>query len=292
MVENECLYNFGNIVSNTNSDFTAWVERVILDIPKKTFIPAAAEYIVWRQDRKIQVHCHDELFHLEWFRGRGRFTLDNRNYPMRGTTLLLIPPGRKHAFASLPNANIQNLTVKFSIKSVDFLKRLPVVYLCDWPEAFSHHIQDGLQWIFEEFQLRNLVWERIVSGSIGNLMVAILRAGLSCQDKPAPSTLDAACRYLALHYAEYIRIEEVARRCGLRADSLSRLFKTHLNTTPRSYLQTIRLRQAQALLRSGYTITEVAEQTGFSSIHYFSRVFAQKFGLPPSRWAYNNSSRS
>lgn len=288
MDKQDNLFLLGNSVSDAPEQMSAWIEEMIRRLPERNFTATAAEYVLWQPSRRIQVHCHEELFHLEFFRGRGRFLLDGREYPMRRTTLLLIPPSREHAFASASGANLQNRTVKFQIQPRDLLARLPVVYLCDWSGPLANHMQDGLQWVFEEWQLRGLGWEELVGNTLRNLTAAMLRAGLECLQVTGQPVLEAACRYMALHYAQPIRIKDVARQCGLRPDSLSRLFRTHLDQTPQMYLQTIRLNQAKALLRSGYTVTEVAEQSGFSSVHYFSRLFRHVFSLPPSRWVYHN----
>lgn len=52
------------------------------------------------------------------------------------------------------------------------------------------------------------------------------------------------------------------------------------------YLRNLRLREAQRLLSEGrMNVSEVAYAVGFNDPRYFSRVFAEAFGMPPSEWS-------
>jgi AraC-like DNA-binding protein len=46
----------------------------------------------------------------------------------------------------------------------------------------------------------------------------------------------------------------------------------------------MQLERASSLLRSSTSVKEAALGAGFSEPAYFSRVFARRFGVPPSRW--------
>ena len=49
------------------------------------------------------------------------------------------------------------------------------------------------------------------------------------------------------------------------------------------YINNFRLEQAKSMLQDpGFTISEVAYKTGFSSPNYFSTVFKNKFGISPN----------
>jgi transcriptional regulator GlxA family with amidase domain len=49
------------------------------------------------------------------------------------------------------------------------------------------------------------------------------------------------------------------------------------------FIRNIRLEKARTLLETtNMTVSEVAYETGFGSAAYFSRVFQEEFGVPPS----------
>ncbi len=74
----------------------------------------------------------------------------------------------------------------------------------------------------------------------------------------------------------------LAARLGLSARSLERLFRRHLDTTPRDYYRELRLAQARGLLmESALPVAEIALRTGFESAAAFSRSFRRRYGLAP-----------
>ena len=80
--------------------------------------------------------------------------------------------------------------------------------------------------------------------------------------------------YMNKRITEPITIEEICHEFYISRSSLQALFKTHLNTSPKNYLLNIKLQKSKELIRqSQYTISETAYMLGFSSIHYFSRLF-------------------
>ncbi len=91
--------------------------------------------------------------------------------------------------------------------------------------------------------------------------------------------------YMNNRIAEPITIEEICHEFFISRSSLQALFKTHLNTSPKNYLLNIKLQKSKELIRENqYTISEIAYMLGFSSIHYFSRLFKKYFNTTPSAY--------
>lgn len=77
-------------------------------------------------------------------------------------------------------------------------------------------------------------------------------------------------------------VEEIARQLGIHRSTLVRAIGRYCGESPKEYLVGQRLSLALGLLRnSSCSIKEIAEQSGFSSANYFSKVFRQRFGHPP-----------
>lgn len=91
--------------------------------------------------------------------------------------------------------------------------------------------------------------------------------------------------YMNKRIAEPITIEEICHEFYISRSSLQALFKTHLNSSPKNYLLNIKLQKSKELIRENqYTISEIAYMLGFSSIHYFSRLFKKYFNITPSAY--------
>ncbi len=88
-----------------------------------------------------------------------------------------------------------------------------------------------------------------------------------------------------------VAIPELARRVGMSASSFHKHFRAITSTTPLQYQKELRLLEARRLLKGGgASVTTVAYDVGYESPSQFSREYARKFGLAPSRDAYETSS--
>ncbi len=92
----------------------------------------------------------------------------------------------------------------------------------------------------------------------------------------------SAMAYIHEHFAETISRRDIAQHIGLSEDHMTFCFRQELGTTPITYLQRYRIRQAKDLLKeSQQTITEIASNVGFSDSGYFSRLFHRETGMSP-----------
>jgi AraC-like DNA-binding protein len=87
-----------------------------------------------------------------------------------------------------------------------------------------------------------------------------------------------------------IVIPDLARRVGMSASSFHKHFKAITSTTPLQYQKEIRLLEARRLLTTGGApVTAVAFDVGYESPSQFSREYARKFGVSPSRDSANGT---
>lgn len=96
----------------------------------------------------------------------------------------------------------------------------------------------------------------------------------------------------AIHYIEAnlqdpsLSNTQLAAEAGISEVYLRKLFTRHFHATPKQYVLELRLQKAKQLLtQSPATVTETAEQCGFSSLYHFCRIFKEKTGLTPTQYA-------
>ena len=91
--------------------------------------------------------------------------------------------------------------------------------------------------------------------------------------------------YIDAHYMDELTLEDVASTIGFSKYHFTRLFKQYTNTTFYDYLSFKRIKVAENLLmQPDLSITEVALQSGFSSISTFNRCFKQQKNCTPSEY--------
>jgi len=81
-------------------------------------------------------------------------------------------------------------------------------------------------------------------------------------------------------------VEQLAADLCMERTGLYKKLTAALDQTPTLFMRNIRMEQAARLLREGrLSVAEIAEQCGFQSPGYFSRLFQQTYGMKPSEYA-------
>jgi AraC family transcriptional regulator len=78
-------------------------------------------------------------------------------------------------------------------------------------------------------------------------------------------------------------ISALARSSGMSMFHFARVFSELVGRPPHRYLADARLAAARAMLEQGRGVTETCFACGFNDLSHFSRSFARRFGVPPSR---------
>ncbi|NGP46028.1 helix-turn-helix domain-containing protein [Bacillaceae bacterium SIJ1] len=95
--------------------------------------------------------------------------------------------------------------------------------------------------------------------------------------------LHQAKLYIRDNLERPLRLDDIAGYLHISGRHLSRLFANELGCNFTQYVQQERAKQAKHYLRTtDISIKEVAELTGFTSVHYFTRVFKDQIGVPPA----------
>jgi transcriptional regulator GlxA family with amidase domain len=122
----------------------------------------------------------------------------------------------------------------------------------------------------------NFMHERIRESADSQRMALRTRLGLV-----HPKLLNVV-ELMEQHVEEPLSQAELARQADLSTRQLERLFRQHLNRTPNSYYQKLRLQAARSLLnQTSMSVTEVALACGFVSASHFSKCYRRTFGRTP-----------
>ena len=97
-----------------------------------------------------------------------------------------------------------------------------------------------------------------------------------------PRAVEQAIELFAKHIREPISITDVAARVNLSVRQLDRSFKTSTGQNPSHYYRTLRMNAArQLVMYSKDTMTEIANEVGYSSSAKMGRHYREVFGLSP-----------
>ncbi len=96
-----------------------------------------------------------------------------------------------------------------------------------------------------------------------------------------------ATEYMLKHFSDAaLSTQALASAAGVSDAYLRRLFKERYETSPKAYLQSLRLRHAKELLSLGFlSVGEIAAECGYASIYHFCRAFKSEIGMTPTEYA-------
>jgi len=97
--------------------------------------------------------------------------------------------------------------------------------------------------------------------------------------------INAVTDYMMKNIHRTPTLAEMGSELGMSVSTLKRLVQDTYSKTPSAYFVDLKIEEAKRLIvRTPMNVTEIAERLGFSSVHYFSRVFRQKTGKTPSEY--------
>lgn len=106
---------------------------------------------------------------------------------------------------------------------------------------------------------------------------------LAQNDRRYSENIEAALAYIRQHFCGNITLQDAAGAAYLNTEYFSRRFKKEVGVNFSEYLLTLRMQEAQRLLRTtSARVSEIAEKVGIPNVSYFTSVFKKQFGTTPA----------
>lgn len=102
--------------------------------------------------------------------------------------------------------------------------------------------------------------------------------------KKLPDGLQKILDDLHEHFFEIKGVGEIADKHFVSTATLNRWFRKYIHSSPREYLESLRLSHAAKLLTNGESVTEACMRAGFSDCSHFIALFKKKFGETPLKY--------
>lgn len=97
------------------------------------------------------------------------------------------------------------------------------------------------------------------------------------------SNIKRMMNFIAENFDEKITLSDIAESANVCSNSCISIFKSFTNSTPIEYLTNYRINKAIQLLKtSDKSISEIAQDCGFSGSSYFAEIFKRTLGKTPS----------
>jgi AraC-like DNA-binding protein len=227
-------------------------------------------------------------------RGGGTFeSHSGGEHPISEGDLFMVHPGERHRYQPNPATGWDEYWVEFDgeqarriMSHEEFSLKKPVHSI-----GADDHILRLFIEIAEATQTQPPGFEYIIATQASQIVARTLaRLRYRSAEAREMETLIRRARLHILKYAvQPIDFQALARELGISYSAFRHRFKQITGLPPGQYQIQIRLNKARNLLRnSPLSVADIAEQLGFESIYYFSRLFKKKTGLSPLAFRKEN----
>jgi len=91
--------------------------------------------------------------------------------------------------------------------------------------------------------------------------------------------------YLRKNLEKPLDLGQISQKFSYSLSSIKRIFKAETGSSVMEYLNWLRMQKAEKLLReTNLSVSEIALETGYANVYYFSNAFQKHTGMRPSRF--------
>jgi AraC-like DNA-binding protein len=212
-----------------------------------------------------------------------------KTYTVKAGTCFLLFPGIWHRYRPHPKHGWEEYWVGFNgsyptelMQNGNFTPESPFIEV-----GLNTELLDLFHLLIKKVQIAELGYRQIISG----LALQIL-GHLHTIAKYKPDGENGNSKWMMqgkFLLQESIdspeNLEEVLKDLPMSYSSFRKIFKEQMGISPNQYVLELRLDKAMQLLRAtNMSINEIADQAGFDSISYFSRMFKQRTSISPKEY--------
>jgi AraC-like DNA-binding protein len=136
----------------------------------------------------------------------------------------------------------------------------------------------------EDFTSYSRFHREIVNSAVRQIFLTVAEKWFETKRLAVSKMVDEMMEYLRTNMIRPISRMDLARQFNYTPEHINYLFKKELGISPTRFLNRERaIKGFKLLYEEGLSVQQAASKTGFSSQYYFSRVFKDIFGYPPSK---------
>lgn len=266
----------------------------------KTFIPGVRVYIsvgdsqhTWIGSNK---HFHNEIELVKVMQGKMRFDVNDTVFTGVAGDIVFIAPRIPHETTSIEDAT-QILLVQLNPNQQydSYLFKLmrqseKEYYLFNSANSIYQELNYILDKLLEESRTQDKGYELYLKSWLYALLGFFSRNRFfSIVNNELEDNLiqkiNPVIEYVENNYSHNISLESASELLNLHPIYFCRIFKEATGKTFINYLNFVRISKAEDLLIfTNKSITEIAMETGFTSVQYFNRIFKEAKGRTPTEF--------
>lgn len=248
-------------------------------------------------------HWHKQLEFLYFVRGNALVQCNSKTYTVGPKDIVVVNSHELHYAESIGNDLLYYVIIVdmefLHSSSVDTIETQYIAPLLQNHIVFNNVISKSdvliecLESIILEYNNRDIGYELAIKYHFYHLLVILLRNHVEKQLTQKDyskklkqlNNITFILQYIESDYMKKLSTSILAEKINWTEAHFCRVFKSLTGRTPTDFIHQIRINKACDLLReSDMSITEIALETGFGDINYFSRLFKKYKNKSPLQW--------
>ena len=251
-------------------------------------------------------HTHDSIELVMILKGKGRFRINEREYPVEEGNVILLNPGTVHYSCPDREAGEQPLECYLGFTDVEFkncpkgfmplfhdyqiITKLPdgltkeMHHLCMAIDQEANSCELGRYFMLKAYLIQVIcLLERFRKQENEIVQKKEYGMGYEFHSINKKYIVQRIMEYMESHYQEKISLDRIAANMYLSSYYISRLFKSETGDTPINYLISLRMKKAREILDGApdISIQSVAAAVGYEDAYHFSKLFKKYYGISP-----------
>ncbi|MBQ4526757.1 MAG: helix-turn-helix transcriptional regulator [Clostridia bacterium] len=253
-------------------------------------------------------HNFCELLYVD----KGTLSVHARNFSgeLCVNQLIIHRPDEIHSLTTSDTVAPNVIIIGFECENNELIpfSQTPVTLTPEQTKTLSKILQEGMSVFEPPYDIPNTIHmpkrkeypfgaDQLLKIGLESFLISLIREheipepGSKIPVKKNPG-IYAVYQYITENYNTKITLDNLCFLFAVNKTSLCRDFRQEFGITVLGYINSLKIREAKSLLRSGnYSHTEISEKLGFASIHYFSRMFKKHTGQSPSEYIKTVKSR-
>ena len=261
----------------------------------------SVHYFEYSSQYRFHGESHDfwELVYVDG--GTVQVTADERTYNLSRGQIIFHEPGEFHSLSAngVVSPNLVVVGFKCNSTAMDFFRQRIMVagaverallarIVDESGQAFVTPLNDPSTKSMVRRENALPGGEQMIAASLEELLIRLIRQGgtlpvnssVSGKEDGIPSEL---ILYFEQRLDQPLTVEQICRDNMIGKSQLQKLFHQHTGGGVMDYFAKMKIKAARRMIREGHlNFTQIAENLGFQSVHYFSRRFKEITGMSPS----------
>lgn len=236
-------------------------------------------------------HHFTEFFYV--VDGKGSFLIEDLSFPIQKDDFIIVNPNISHTEKSSKDKPLEYISVGVEGLTFDFEEQKDyIIFNCRQQKLDPMYYMNAM---LHELSEKELDYEKICQDLLDVLIIKLIRRNHLAFEVTPSIQINREClklkRYIEANYKQRITLESLAEMSHLNKYYLAHAFTRQCGCSPINYLCQVRLKVCTELLENtSFSITEIAQSSGFSSQSYFAQCFQKAYGMTAS--TYRKKSRT